>query len=321
MRTVGFLKSDKKNEKRVAVMLEDINKIKNKKNLFFEKGYYKEFNISDEMILNTGANVVEREEVLKKDIICDPKAGDGSYIEDLKEGTIVFGWIHAVQNKDITDKFLKNKLTAIAWEEMYEGGRHSFWRSNELAGEAAIIHSYSIYGKLPYETKVAILGRGNIARGALTTLVSLGANVEVYNRNMEELLRKNINDYDVIVNGVLWDTKRKDHIIYKNDLKKMKNDSMIIDISCDKNGAVETSIPTTIDNPVYYIENVLHYVVDHTPTILYKSASKSISKEVVKYIDLLIEDNMNNTLKKALIIDNGIIIDNKINEFQNRNII
>lgn len=318
MRTVGFIKSNKENEKRVAITLDDIIKINNRKSLFFEKGYYKDFNIEDEKIIELGANIASREEILKKDIICDSKAGDGEYINQLNEGTIVFGWIHAVQNRDITDKFINNKLTAIAWEDMYEDGRHVFWRNNELAGEAAIFHAYSIYGKLPYETRVALLGRGNTARGALTTLVSLGARVEVYDKRMENLLRKNISNYDVIVNAVLWDTKRKDHIIYKEDLKKMKNDSMIIDISCDRNGGIETSIPTTIENPVYYFGNVLHYVVDHTPSILFKSATGSISKEVIKYIDDLICSNKNEIIKTATIIENGVIIDEKIKKFQSR---
>lgn len=318
MKTVGFIKSTKENEKRVAIAFEDIFKIKNREMLFFEKNYYKNYNISDDELIRIGVNVVDREEVLTKDIICDPKAGDGDYIAELQEGTVVFGWIHAVQNRDITDKFVNNKLTAIAWEDMHEGGRHCFWRNNELAGEAAIFHSYSIYGKLPYETKVALLGRGNIARGALTTLVSLGARVDVYDRKMEQLLRDNIGNYDVIVNGVLWDTTRKDHIIYKNDLANMRKDSMIVDISCDRQGGIETSIPTTLENPVYYVDNVLHYVVDHTPSILYKSASKSISKEVIKYLDDLICGNNNSILEKATAISNGVIVDNRINIFQNR---
>lgn len=318
MRTVGFIKSSKENEKRVAITIDDIDNVVNKSKLYFEKGYFKDFNIPDEEIIKKGANVVSKAEILNMDIICDPKAGDGEYINELKEGTIVFGWIHAVQNRDITDKFINNNLTAIAWEDMYEGGRHSFWRNNELAGEAAIFHAYSIYGKLPYETKVALLGRGNIARGALTTLVSLGARVDVYDKRMEQLLRDNIGQYDVIVNGILWDTTREDHIIYREDLKKMKKDSIIIDISCDREGGIETSIPTTIENPVYYVENVMHYVVDHTPSILFKSATKSISAEVIKYLDELIVGNNNSVLEKATAIKNGDIIDNRIIAFQGR---
>ena len=175
MKTVGFVISTKENEKRRAIVLDDLKKVKNINKLYFQEGYFKEFNISDEKIIELGANVVSKEEVLKQDIICDPKAGDGEYLTDLDKGKTIFGWIHAVQNRDITDKFLDKKLTAVAWEDMYELGRHTFWRNNEIAGEAAIMHAYSIYGKQPYETNVALLGRGNIARGALTTLVSLGA--------------------------------------------------------------------------------------------------------------------------------------------------
>ena len=247
-----------------------------------------------------------------------PKAGDGEYIDKLKEGTIVFGWIHAVQNKDITDKFINNKLTAIAWEDMYENGRHSFWKNNELAGEAAILHAYSLYGKLPNETRVALLGRGNVARGAFRTLVSLGAKVDVYDKRIEQLFRDNIQKYDVIVNSVLWDVKRKDHIIYKRDFKRMKKDSMIIDISCDRGGGIETSIPTTLENPIYYIDNVLHYVVDHTPSILFKSATKAISEQIIKFIDDLILNNRNEIIEKAKIIENGMIKDKRIIEYQKR---
>lgn len=318
MRDVGFIISHKENEKRRALVFDDLKNIKNIDRLYFETGYFKEFNIEDQEIINLGANVVSRDEILKKDIVCDPKAGDGDYLNLLKPGTSVWGWIHAVQNRDITDKFINNQLTAIAFEDMYEGGRHSFWRNNEIAGEAAIMHAYSIYGKLPYETKVALLGRGNTARGALTTLISLGAKVEVYTKKMEDMLRERINEYDVIINCVLWDTKRTDHILSRKDIRNMKKDSMIIDISCDKAGGIETSIPTTIDNPVYYDEGVLHYVVDHTPSILYKTSSKSISNEVIKYIDMLIEGKESEVIEKSIPIKLGEIRDKRILQYQNR---
>ena len=68
---------------------------------------------------------------------------------------------------------------------------------------------------MPYECNVALLGRGNVARGALKALSSLGANVTVYDRRTEQLFREEIDKYDVLVNGILWDVYRKDHIIYR----------------------------------------------------------------------------------------------------------
>lgn len=320
MKNVGFPINHKENENRRSLLLEDINTIRNKGNLYFEKGYGAILGVKDEEFIKEGANIEERGEILKKDIICDAKAGDSDYIDGLTDGQIVFGWIHAVQNRDITDKFINNKLTGIAWEEMFEEGRHVFWRNNELAGKAAIYHAFLLYGKLPQDTKVAILGRGNVAIGAYKMLTALGSDVTVYNRKTEKLFNKEIGEYDVLVNAIIWDTDRKDHIIYKEDLKRMKRDSMIIDISCDANSGIETSKLTSIDNPIYFVNGVLHYVVDHTPSLFYKSASKSISREVCKYLDYIIEGRQKETyiLKNAIIIDDGKLIDNKIKLFQGR---
>lgn len=315
---IGFITSKKESEKRRALLPNDIKKIRNTNCLYFERGYGDVLHISDDEYLKLGCQMVSREEALTKDIICDSKIGDAAYLKDLKFGQIIWGWVHAVQNKSITDILLNNQLSAYAWEEMFEEGRHVFWRNNEIAGEAAVIHAFQHYGVLPEETVVGVLGRGNIAVGAIKSLFSLGAKVKVYNRNTEQLFRKEISDFDVLVNAILWDTNRDDHIIYMEDLKRMKKGSMIIDISCDEGKGIETSHPTSIKQPVYYVDGVLHYAVDHTPTIFYKSSSKSISEALSKYVDDLVEDKNNDVLQKALIIEKGRILDNKIIEFQKR---
>lgn len=320
MKTIGFIKSTKENENRRALLPQDIVGIKNKEYLFFEEGYGHSLGIEDEEYLKLGCNVSPKSEVFLKDIICDPKIGDSEYLSDLRKGQIIFGWIHAVQNREITDNLLINKTTAIAWEDMFEKGRHVFWRNNELAGEAAIMHAFTLYGKLPYECNVAILGKGNTARGAYKTLSSLGANVTVYDRRTEKLLREELENYDVVVNGVLWDTSRNDHVIYREDLRKMKKPALIIDISCDNAGAIETSTPTSIENPTYSIDKVMHYVVDHTPSLISHTVSKSISKEVAKYVDSLVQNDCSNNpvLKDAIIVENGEIVDSRIIDFQRR---
>lgn len=317
MKTVGFLKSDKENENRICLLPEDINVIQNKKYIYVEEGYGKNLNIEDNEYIKAGVNVVDKKEIFDKNIIVEPKIGDAQYLKKLKNKTI-FGWIHAVQNKAITDILIENKLTVYAWEEMFEEGRHIFWRNNEIAGEAAVMHALLIHGIMPYNLKVAIIGNGNVSRGAYRVLTQLGCNITVYNRKMEKLLSKEIEKYDIIVNAVLWDVNRKDHIIYKEDLMKMKKGSLIIDVSCDHNGAIETSKPTTIENPTYWIDGVEHYAVDHTPSLVYRTVSKELSGEVCKFIDYFITDSKNDVLNSALIVKNGVILDNNINEYQKR---
>lgn len=322
MRTVGFLISKKENENRRAILPKHIANIKNRDLLFVEEGYGNALGIDDCEYRDMGCHIAVRREILSKDIICDPKAGDGDYLNRLKPSQIVFGWIHATRNKPIADAIINARATAFAFENMFYSRRHSFWRNNELAGEAAIMHAFMCYGAMPYGYKVAVVGQGNTARGAIKILTMLGADVSCYNRKTERLFREEFTQYDVIVNAVLWDFGRKDHLVYRDELRKMKKNALIIDISCDRNGAIETSEPTTIESPTYVVDGVMHYVVDHTPALIYRNATDSISEEVSKYLDLLIEEREmeDDVLKNALIIKDGAVLDNSINIFQRRQV-
>lgn len=317
MKAIGLPISRKENELRRSIVPEHLANVENCDQLYFEKGYGEVLGFSDEDYEKYGVHITTREEVLKKDIICDAKIGDADYLSDLRDQTI-FGWVHLVQNRDTTDAVINGRLTAYCWEDMYEKGRHSFWRNNEMAGEAAIMHAFRCYGEMPYNTKVALIGRGNVASGALRILTCLGANVTVYTRKTEQLIHDELDRYDVIVNALLWDTSRRDHIIYRDDLKRLKPNALIIDVSCDRAGAIETSIPTTIDNPTYMVDGVMHYAVDHTPSLFYKTASKGISEEVCKYLDQLILDKPGKVLLDSVGIRAGEILDQRITAFQGR---
>lgn len=319
MKTVGLPISHKENEKRRALVPSDIQFLKYPEYICVELGYGKVLGYSDDDYSRFGIQVQPREIVLQQDVICDPKIGDADYLDVLNEQTI-FGWIHAVQNRDITERIIASRLTGYAWEDMYEDGRHSFWRNNEIAGEAAVFHAYMCHGVFPYNTKAAVLGRGNIARGAIKTLNYMGAEVRQYDRKTERLFQKELGQFDVIVNAILWDTSRKDHIIYREDLKRMKKNALIIDVACDRNGGVETSVPTTIEQPTYQVDGITHYVVDHTPSLFWKTTTESLSAEFVKYIDYLIEDNSksNPVLEACHNFEKGVILDERIIKFQNR---
>ncbi len=317
-KTIGFPISHKENENRRALLPEHIKFMKFPENLYFEIGYGDVLGLSDHDYSSIGCYVVPREEVLKQDVICDPKVGDAEYLEQLHYGQSIFGWVHATQNREITDKIIHSRLTAYAWENMHHMGQHIFWRNNELAGEAAVLHAYQCYGKMPYETKVAVLGRGNTARGAIKILNMLGADVCQYERRTEELFRSRLDEYDVIVNCILWDVTRKDHIICIDDLLRMKKDSMIIDVSCDRNGGIETCEPTTFESPTYMVHGILHYAVDHTPSLFFKTFSRDNSRLILPYLEELICNTPGQILADSVVIRDGLIVDQSIIRFQNR---
>ena len=98
----------------------------------------------------------------------------------------------------------------------------------------------------------------------------------------------------------------------------MKRGSMIIDVSCDRHGGIETCIPTAIEKPTYVVDGVIHYAVDHTPSLFYKTFSYDNSKIIYPYIEELMNGNIGKVLKDSMIFENGAIIDQEIIKYQNR---
>lgn len=315
MKTMGFVNSELPNEKRRALLPKDIEKIKHRSQIYIEKGYGLILEIEDEEYEKAGVHICSREKALQQDVICDLKIDSASYIDKLSANQTIFGWAHIESNPELVASLCKKRLTVIAWENMYKAERHVFWRNNKIAGEAGVLHALTLFGKLAEHLKVALIGRGNVSMGAYKTLSALGADVVIYNRETAKYLAEEIHQFDMIINGVLWDKSSKDHIINREDLKNFKTGAMIVDISADEGGAIETSRPTGVADPIYEVDGVIHYVVNHTPSLFYQSATKFLSKSIVNYIDYLIEDKVpqEKTLREAMIIEKGQIIDRKLN--------
>lgn len=314
MKSVGFVISHKSHEKRRALLPEDLKNIRNLDCIYIEKGYGESVGLKDADY--QGVKFVSREEALKCDVIVDVKLGDADYLDELDDGKVLCGWAHAVQKIDFTTTAIRKKFTVIAWENIFKDGRYIFYRNREVAGEAAIMHGIRYCEKCPYDLKVAIIGNGQTAKGALRILHGMGAEVDVYGRRLENAFKKNMYDYDVIVNCVMWDTNRTDRLIYKEDLKKMKPGTLIMDVSCDPHLEIETSHPTTIDDPVYTVDGVIHYAVDNTPAMFPKTVSKILSKNFAGYYDELVTGNYSDEIRKALALENGCIIDEEITKFR-----
>ena len=321
MKTMGLLISHKNGERRRALLPEQVKTLAHPGQLCFEEGYGVSVGVPDQDYLDAGAHVVPRAQALQCDIIADVKLGDADYLDTLEDGKLLFGWAHAVQGVDFTTAVLEHGHTVVAWEEIYENGRYILYRNREVAGEAAIMHAFRYCGKMPYDTKVCIIGNGQTAKGALRILHGLGAEVDVYPRKMEKLFTLKMYEYDVIVNCVMWDTSRTDRIIYAGDLKRMKPGTMIIDVSCDPYLEIETSHPTTIDDPVYTVDGVIHYAVDNTPAMYPITVTKVLSEGLAPYVDMVltmpVEDYPENLKKAAQIID-GHIVDQRISDFRRK---
>lgn len=234
---------------------------------------------------------------------------------------------------------------------------HVFYRNNELAGYAAVQHMMMLTGKTGYfgrRLKAAVLGFGATARGAINCLKSLGiVDVSVYSQRPNHLLNAPIEsitykqmlrrdgktflegnryqdfvtpvevlrEYDVVVNCILQDPVNPMMFIEEQDIGSINKQMDIIDISCDRGMGFYFARPTTFDEPSFNVgTNINYYCVDHTPTLYWDSASYEITRSIMSYLPHFVNGDWkeNPVLAAAIEIEKGLIINNKIIQFQKR---
>jgi alanine dehydrogenase len=240
-------------------------------------------------------------------------------IDKFREGQILLTYIHSNAHPEMTRALLDKKVIGIAYEDVVDeqGGFPLLRTQSEIAGKggflAALHFSQSVHGgpglmlsrvcgtEAP---KVTIIGCGWTGMGAAELAASFGnrvtmldidrdlmikaqnqlpSNVQFLFSNRTNLL-KCLAETDVLINCIMWNKTRTDHLIYKEDLKLMKPSALIVDVACDDNGAIETSRSTAHDDPVYYEKGILHYCVDNIPSAFAKTASVLLSETTLPYV-------------------------------------
>jgi len=308
MPKIGFPKTKMSEERRIALLPEDINDhIKNPRLLYFERGYGRDFGIKDRDYRLTGAHIVDRKTAYSLEVLCQPKfcENDLSYLG--MQVRTVFGWLHLDKDldKNILEVMEKSKITAIAWEFMERDKRKVFEKNSMLTGEIGILHAMNYFRRSSENCSVAVIGRKTVAQAAINQLKTLGFNrITVYHTQNSTKLKDDLETYDVLVDCACSSTE----ILDSNHLKKMKPGALLIDMgrSCMWGGYKPQSIYSPIvyinegRNPVYCIKNI--------PTLVYQIATRFISRDVAPYIELLTSGKIDDTLRDATVVQEGIPI-------------
>lgn len=284
-----------------------------------------------------------------------PKPTSEDY-KALKEGQTLWGWPHSVQGFEIVEAAIQKRLTIIAWENMYKWSNntkkeHIFARNNEMAGYAAINHFMELLGITPgvygEELKIAVLGFGSTSRGAINSLLGLGAtDITVFSKRNKceiadaiknvrygtyesradgtyinnNLSHEELNKYDLIVNCILQDPLNPITFLKESQIKDKRLN--IVDISCDYQMGFDFAGPTTFEKPLITTSKYIYYSVDHTPSHYWNAASFEISGALLPYLKYMLQHNTfkgNSVLEKAVDIESGKIINESILKFQKRN--
>ncbi len=294
---IGLVKPNFVNEKRVALLPKDIT---SRNEIFIEKGFGEFLDIPDKEYEKKGCKVCTRQEIYNEcEVVFNLKLTQESDYKYLRDNQILIGWTHPTgsgrefynevaipKNLIIVDLdniypqvFYKNQVHHIDWIP-----RNFVYKNSFNAGYASVVHALLAFGLIPSkEVKAAILASGNVSQGSYYALANTGASIRMFYRKTMNEFYNTISDYDIIVNGIEVDTPGH-HIISLKDIDNIKDNALIIDAAADAGNAIEGSIYTSIDKPIYKKDTKYFYVVNNSPSVFYRTSSEDISESFSKYI-------------------------------------
>ena len=293
---------------------------------------------SDAKYQEAGATLVySTEEVLgRADLVLKVARPLQEELDWLRPGSILAGFLHlASARQDKIDALLEKKITSIAWEQIQapDGSlpvlRPFSQIGGAMAGQIAArllqnnwggkgILMGGVPGVAPAEA--VVLGAGVVGSYATQTLVGMGAHVTVIDRSLHALqslwdrfpcittllstkrnIERSVAYADVVVGAVMNPGERAPILVTREMVQAMKPRSVLMDISIDEGGCMETSHPTTHEHPVYIEEGMLHYCVPNIPGAVARTATHAFVNSAMPYVSDIAAYGLDAVLKSPSI--------------------
>jgi len=289
---------------------------------------------------NAGAKIIEKAADIFNDaeIIVKVKEPQKVEVEMIRENQIVYTYLHLAAAKELTEGLVKSKSINIAYETITDdNGRLPLLapmsavagRMSVQAGAHCLEKNQKgrgvLLGGAPggEPANVLILGGGVVGENAATIATGMKAKVHVVDKSEARLkqlvemfgdkiipeqsdkidLKKLVAEADLIVGGVLIPGAEAPKLVTKDMLKLMKRGSVIVDVAIDQGGCVETSKPTTFNDPTFIVDNVVHYCVANMPGGVPRTSTIALNKATLPYLVKL----ANRGYQKALSEDKNFL--------------
>lgn len=277
------------------------------------------------------------------ELIVKVKEPQKSELSLLRKDHILFSFLHLAAAPDLTKALLNIGLTAVAFETVTHNNRLPLLAPmSDIAGRIAVqigthlLHQPQggrgiLLGGVTGTDKghVVILGGGTAGTGSTQVAAALGANVTVFDPDpekkvllealgqnvtvrppLEQDIEQAVKEADLLIGAVLIHGAKAPHLVSSDLVKSMKTGSVIIDISVDQGGCIETTRPTTYDNPTFVWEGVIHFGVTNMPGAVPRTATQALSKALLPYVESICEADWqsNPELVSGINLQNGVII-------------
>ncbi len=266
----------------------------------------------------------------------------------LREGQVLFTFLHLASAPELTQALLDRRVVGIAYEtiQLADGSLPLLTPMSEVAGRLAVqVGAYclekahggrgQLLGGVPgaRQGKVVILGGGVVGLNAAKMALGLGASVTILDIDLDRLrylddvfggratllasseysIREEITDADLVVGGVLVPGARAPRLITRDMLPTMPEGSVIVDVAVDQGGCVETTHPTTHDEPTYAVDGVVHYCVANMPGAVARTSTFALTNATLPYVTQLARSGPTDALLRDPALLKGLnVIDGKV---------
>ncbi len=325
---IGVLREIKPREYRVGLTPDCVRTyVSGGHTVFIEKGAGVDTGFTDEEYKGAGGVILADKKKIFEDaeMIIKVKEPLSEEFALFHEGHILFTYLHLAASKEVTGMLLAKKVKSVAYEtiETASGSLPCLKPMSEIAGRLSVQEGAKylektfggrgvLLGGVPGVTrgKIAIIGGGIVGINACKIAVGIGADVTVLDVNADRLaylddifstrittlystnsnIEKVLFESDLVIGAVLVTGAKAPQLVRRNHLSRMKKGAVIVDVAVDQGGCVETSHPTTHDDPVFVVDGVVHYCVANMPGAVALSSTQALTSTTLPY-GLMIADN------------------------------
>jgi alanine dehydrogenase len=320
---IGILREDPRRERRIALTPAAVQSIIGAGNMVYvEENAGSASHFSNEEFKQVGAHIVYTSDEIfgRSEMVLKISPPTEETCGRLLDSQILFSFLHlAMVRPQIVDLLLRKSISSVGYELIEDGGGHLpiLQEMSEIAGQMSIhvaarhlesnnngrgIVLGGITGVSP--ALVVVIGAGTVGQAATRTALGVGAKVIVFDKDLSRLrsmqiqfnfhvstavtnrydLAKALRSADVVIGAALIKGERTPHVVTEDMVRQMKPGSMIIDVSIDQGGCVETSRPTSLENPTYILHDVIHYCVPNMAANVARTATYGITNALLPFV-------------------------------------
>jgi alanine dehydrogenase len=340
---IGIPKEVKPSEFRVGATPHTVAAfVKANHKVYIQKNAGEEIGFLDEDYIQAGAEIKKTpEEIYECDLIIKVKEPQPSEFKMLKEGQILFCYLHLAPDPEQTKALLEQKVIGIAYETVTDdkGRLPLLIPMSEVAGRVSVQAGATalqminggkgvLLGGIPgvKPGKVVVLGGGIVGTEAMRMALGLGADVTIFDVNFGRLRELNefyapalktkystalavedeLKDADLVIGAVLIPGKTAPKLVTHDMIRKMQKKTVIVDVAIDQGGCCETSRPTTHENPTYEVDGIVHYCVTNMPSACARTSTEGLTYTTLPYALKLANLGYKKALKYDAHLRNGV---------------